>query len=342
MIEIRGQQATDWRDVYELRTAMPYVRPDWVRDELARLQERAWPMVAVVHLTDGPKVVARVNLQLGWGRRSHAAWLMLEQHPDFGAEPGRQLLTEAIKVAEHWWVRRRLQTTVPETDKAAIALFESLGFVREAQLRQAVRIAGRLVDEVVLARVTGDTDTAAETEREPFFPARDHRRQRCRITIRGGGADDWEAFHAIWSQPNVIWGTMQMPYPSADRSRERVQDRTPARSWPLVAEVDGKVVGNAGLSMEEHNRAHAGHIGMMVDTAYQGMGVGSALLEAGIDLAENWLGLTRLQLEVYPDNGPAIQLYEKHGFEREGLCRAYGFRGGRYVDALVMGRLKDR
>ena len=39
MIEIRGQQATDWQDVYEMRTsipgALPYIRPDWVRDELA-------------------------------------------------------------------------------------------------------------------------------------------------------------------------------------------------------------------------------------------------------------------------------------------------------------------
>jgi putative acetyltransferase len=107
-----------------------------------------------------------------------------------------------------------------------------------------------------------------------------------------------------------------------------------------VAEVDGAVVGTLGLHWDEHNRAHVGHVGMMVHTAYQGLGVGSAMIEAAVDLAENWLGMTRLQLEVYPDNEQAIGLYQKHGFEKEGLFRALSYRGGQYVDALVMGRLR--
>jgi putative acetyltransferase len=80
----------------------------------------------------------------------------------------------------------------------------------------------------------------------------------------------------------------------------------------------------------------------MVHVDYQGMGIGSALMEAAMDLADNWLGLTRLQLEVYPDNPPAIALYRKFGFETEGLFRALAYRDGHYVDALVMGRLRTR
>ena len=138
----------------------------------------------------------------------------------------------------------------------------------------------------------------------------------------------------------VIWGTMQIPYSSADWARDRVQNRQPPRFWPLVAEMDGELVAMLGLSRDEHNRAHVGHLGMMVHDDYQGMGIGSALMEAAVDLAENWLGITRLQLEVYPDNARAIRLYEKYGFEREGLHRAFGYREGQYVDTLVMGRLR--
>lgn len=347
MIEIRGQQATDWRDLYAIRTAtpgaLPYIRPDWVKEELAKPKDGTWPLVAVTQTPDGPQVVARVNLQLGRGRRAHHARLTLEQRPDSGDEAGRQLLQEAIRVAEKWFNRRRLETTLPADDPAAMALYESFGFEREARLRQGVRIAGELVDELILARLSGD---AARAERRgpaappPIKPV-DQRRPRLEIKIRGGSNDDWEAYHTIWSQPSVYWGTMQIPYPSADWNRERIQERPPARFWPLVAEVDGQVVGNSGLRRDEHNRSHVGHIGMMVHTDYQGMGIGSAVMEAVMDLAENWLGLSRMQLEAYTDNERAIRLYQKYGFETEGVCRAFSYRDGQYVNAIVMGRVRD-
>ncbi|MGB3634406.1 MAG: GNAT family N-acetyltransferase [Rubrobacteraceae bacterium] len=48
---------------------------------------------------------------------------------------------------------------------------------------------------------------------------------------------------------------------------------------------------------------------------WQGKGVGSALLEAALDLADNWLGVTRVRLQVYTDNKAGITLYERFGFE---------------------------
>ncbi len=59
-----------------------------------------------------------------------------------------------------------------------------------------------------------------------------------------------------------------------------------------------------------------------------------------IDVADNWLNLKRLDLLVYADNVPAIQLYEKFGFEREGVLRSDSFRDGHYVDSLMMARLR--
>ena len=63
-------------------------------------------------------------------------------------------------------------------------------------------------------------------------------------------------------------------------------------------------------------------------------------LEALIELADNWLDLRRLELTVFADNAPAITLYERFGFAREGLHRAHAFREGTYADALAMGRLR--
>jgi putative acetyltransferase len=63
-------------------------------------------------------------------------------------------------------------------------------------------------------------------------------------------------------------------------------------------------------------------------------------MEAALDLADNWLNLTRIELRVYVDNAAAITLYEKFGFEVEGTHRRLAFRDGEYVDAYSMARLK--
>ena len=71
-------------------------------------------------------------------------------------------------------------------------------------------------------------------------------------------------------------------------------------------------------------------------------GIGTALLEAVLDLADNWLMLRRVELEVYADNGGAIRLYERLGFETEGCKREAAVKAGAYVDTLVMARLRNR
>ena len=63
-------------------------------------------------------------------------------------------------------------------------------------------------------------------------------------------------------------------------------------------------------------------------------------MAAVVDLADNWLNLTRLELEVYADNAAAIHLYERFGFTYEGTLRQHAFRNGNYVDSNVMGRLR--
>ena len=78
---------------------------------------------------------------------------------------------------------------------------------------------------------------------------------------------------------------------------------------------------------------------MAVHDDWQGKGVGTALMEAALDLADNWLNLTRIELEVYIDNTAGIALYKKFGFEIEGTYRRFAFRGGEYVDAYSMARV---
>ncbi len=162
------------------------------------------------------------------------------------------------------------------------------------------------------------------------------------ITVRHTEPSDFEAFHRIFLCPGVIRGTMQLPYPSAESWRKKLA-APPPDFYSLVACVEDEVVGNLGLSANlRPRRRHAGSLGMAVRDDWQGKGVGSALMTAAIELADGWLELTRLELTVYTDNVPAIKLYEKFGFVRDGIHRQYAFREGVLVDAYAVARVRDQ
>lgn len=160
------------------------------------------------------------------------------------------------------------------------------------------------------------------------------------VTVRAATIEDAAAIHEMNTRPEVIFGTLQLPYQSPELWRERLARASPD-SYQLVAELDGRVIGSLGLHRERSPRQrHIASLGMSVHPAFQGRGIGGALLEAALDLADNWLNVHRVELQVYTDNAPAIHLYQKAGFEIEGTLRDYAFRQGRYVDAYFMARLR--
>ena len=159
------------------------------------------------------------------------------------------------------------------------------------------------------------------------------------ITVRHTEPSDFEAFHKIFTHPGVIRGTMQLPYPSLESWRKKLEN-PPLDFYSLVACAEGEVVGNLGLQTASRpRRRHVGSLGMAVRDDWQGKGVGTALMAAAVELADNWLELTRLELTVYTDNLLAIKLYEKFGFVREGTHQQYAFRDGVLVDAYALARL---
>jgi putative acetyltransferase len=160
------------------------------------------------------------------------------------------------------------------------------------------------------------------------------------LTVRRCEPEDFEAVYRVYSSPKAMAGTIGVPYSSAQEVREELARETDG-SFPLVACAGEEVVGQRTLSVYMNPRTrHSGHFGIAVRDDWQGRGVGTALIEAGLDLADNWLNLSRLDLRVYVDNAPAIALYEKFGFEVEGTHKRFAYRDGAYVDAYVMARLR--
>jgi putative acetyltransferase len=161
------------------------------------------------------------------------------------------------------------------------------------------------------------------------------------LKVRHVSEADVGAVHDILQAQHVVRGTMRLRYSDLDVARQRIKpvDGT----VKLVATFDDAVAGYCELvthpDLPRHR--HAGEINLVATHPdHRGRGVGGALMTEMVELADEWLQLTRLGLTVWTTNAPAIALYERHGFQIEGTMRNYAFCEGGYVDAHVMGRVK--
>ena len=161
------------------------------------------------------------------------------------------------------------------------------------------------------------------------------------LQIRRAEPNDYTAIYEIFSCPKVFAGTLQLPFPSLEQWRKRLAEFDDG-TYKLVAVVGDRVVGMIELHTfpNKPRRQHVGEIGMSVHDEWQGKGIGTALMRACVEMADRWLNLTRLELQVYTDNESAIRLYERFGFEREGTLRQHAFRDGQYIDSYAMARLR--
>ena len=100
----------------------------------------------------------------------------------------------------------------------------------------------------------------------------------------------------VYSSLQAMAETLRVPYSSEQGWREELSQQRDD-NFAIVACVQGEVVGYLALSVYMNPRTrHSGHFGIAVRDSWQGRGVGTALMEACLNLADNWLNLTRFDL----------------------------------------------
>lgn len=163
------------------------------------------------------------------------------------------------------------------------------------------------------------------------------------LHIRAAEPGDAEALTVMANLPGVRHGTLRLPFDPQSRIERRLAADSGDHFLVGVIEAEGgvqEIVAHAGLMPCKRRRAHVGEVLLIVHDDHVGQGYGTAMFRALLDLADSWLGLRRLELDVNVDNHTAIRLYQRHGFEVEGTRRHDVLRAGVLIDSHIMGRLK--
>lgn len=93
----------------------------------------------------------------------------------------------------------------------------------------------------------------------------------------------------------------------------------------LIGRIKGVLVGAVKITGGDLRRIrHVGRLEIFVNTNIRQSGVGTAMMQAAIQWAEENPRLSKLSLCVFDDNPRAVHLYERMGFVVEGR------RGGEY------------
>lgn len=153
--------------------------------------------------------------------------------------------------------------------------------------------------------------------------------RECRL--RNGTATDGQAvldtFNRAHAETDYLMTYPDEPGFSVEQESQWLQERTDSeRDIELVAELDGRIVGTAGIEAvgTQEKVRHRAEFGISIERAHWGLGIGRALTEACIECARN-AGYAQLELDVVANNASAVALYRSTGFVEYGR-NPLGFR----------------
>ncbi|MFC7080554.1 GNAT family N-acetyltransferase [Halorussus caseinilyticus] len=161
------------------------------------------------------------------------------------------------------------------------------------------------------------------------------------VTLRTIEEDDLDFLRDAINDPDVREG-LTTAYPiNAEQEREYFEERISAEDdVHLAIYADGEITGTVGLHDVDQRSGHC-EVGIWLATEYHGRGYGTEASRLVTDYAFRELRMHRVQARVLATNEASARIWEKLGFEEEGIHRDEAFTGGEYVDMRYFGVLES-
>lgn len=114
-----------------------------------------------------------------------------------------------------------------------------------------------------------------------------------------------------------------------------------AKNIIYIFNAEGKDAGMFKFIQQEHRDSHKVYLGgLAIHPSFAGRGYGLQMMKEIIELGKT-NNILRIELSVATINEKAIALYEKAGFEKEGVMRKFTHlkSEGRFIDEQLMSYL---
>jgi RimJ/RimL family protein N-acetyltransferase len=164
------------------------------------------------------------------------------------------------------------------------------------------------------------------------------------VTVRRATARDVEQIAAntqsVADEGRYIWTEKVTEEWKEFLRKKLIKDRG---CLVVVAEVGRgrgrKVVGD--LTMTRYGQTirksqHVRVLAMLIVEGYREMGIGSRMMDYALKWARGQPGVEKVVLGVFSNNERALRLYEKFGFEVEGVRRKHYYIDGKHEDEVDM------
>lgn len=170
------------------------------------------------------------------------------------------------------------------------------------------------------------------------FEARDGRKVTLR-TPTWEDLDDMLDFinSLVEEEAMILMETKQTRDQEVDWLARALSNMEKDRQVRVVAEVDGKMVGQCEVALGAGRKSHVGTLGISVKQGYRDVGIGQELMRE-LENQARALGVETLYLEVYGIS-PAMRLYERLGYREHGRLPGGIKYRGEYVDCVSMYKL---
>ncbi len=109
--------------------------------------------------------------------------------------------------------------------------------------------------------------------------------------------------------------------------------------WAIVEHPEGPALGRATLFSERDPEVW--EAGIMLRPDAYGRGLALSAIQQGLKFIFEQKKARRVFVDIDPDNAPSLRLFEKLGFQREGVLRAEWRTHIGVRDAVIMGLLAD-
>ncbi|MFZ9299376.1 MAG: GNAT family N-acetyltransferase [Chitinophagaceae bacterium] len=149
--------------------------------------------------------------------------------------------------------------------------------------------------------------------------------------------EDFSFIYHLYMHPEnnrwLLYDQMDEP------SFQSIFDELVKRGHLYIYEADGLPAGMFKLQPMRYRNRHIIYLGgVAVAPECKGKGHGSKIITESVSIAHQ-LGFKRIELTVATENEKAIHLYERHGFQKEGVLKNYSYLKDEdvYLDEWVMG-----